>query len=122
MCSAARCYARQCYGSLREFTLITTDNDDNRLLYLQRPARCSSRCFYACCCLQEMNIIIPPKDTLGVMKEKYVHTMFNLTCLSMIIIFLVFRFFNVRLDAFRCTQLLLWLQIYENIFRYMLVH
>ncbi|KAK3758115.1 hypothetical protein RRG08_006690 [Elysia crispata] len=68
---AARCYARQCYGSLREFTLITTDNDDNRLLYLQRPARCSSRCFYACCCLQEMNIIIPPKDTLGVMKEKW---------------------------------------------------
>ncbi|GFO46369.1 phospholipid scramblase [Plakobranchus ocellatus] len=68
---AAQCYARQCYGSLREFTLITTDNDDNRLLYLQRPARCSSRFFYACCCLQEMSIIIPPKDTLAVLKEKW---------------------------------------------------
>lgn len=68
---AARCYARQCYGSLREFTLITTDNDDNRLLYLHRPARCSSRCCYACCCLQELNIIIPPKETLAVMKEKW---------------------------------------------------
>ncbi|CAG5121649.1 unnamed protein product [Candidula unifasciata] len=68
---ATQCYARQCYGSLREFTLIVTDNDDNRLLYLQRPLRCSSRCFYSCCCLQEMSIHTPPDSLLALVKERW---------------------------------------------------
>ncbi|BFY97922.1 hypothetical protein BsWGS_00962 [Bradybaena similaris] len=68
---AAQCYARQCYGSLREFTLIVTDNDDNRLLYLQRPLRCSSRCFYSCCCLQEMRVYKPPDVLLAEIRERW---------------------------------------------------
>ncbi|XP_005091784.1 phospholipid scramblase 2 [Aplysia californica] len=67
----AQCVARQWYGSLRELTLTTTDNDDNRLLRLDRPLRCSTRMCYACCCLQEMTISIPPNNTLGRVKERW---------------------------------------------------
>ncbi|KAK0054027.1 phospholipid scramblase 2 [Biomphalaria pfeifferi] len=70
---SAQCVARQCYGSLREFTLIVTDNDDNHLLYLQRPLRCSTRCFYACCCLQELAILTPQekKESIAVILERW---------------------------------------------------
>lgn len=81
--TAAQCYARQCYGSLREFTLIVTDNDDNRLLYLQRPLRCSSRCFYSCCCLQEMRVFKPPDVLLAVVRERYSDLCQSCRCLLM---------------------------------------
>ncbi|KAH9518565.1 Phospholipid scramblase 2 [Bulinus truncatus] len=70
---SAQCIARQCYGSLREFTLVITDNDDNHLLFLHRPLRCSSRCFYACCCLQQLSIISPQdtKESVGVVQERW---------------------------------------------------
>ncbi|CAL1538351.1 unnamed protein product, partial [Lymnaea stagnalis] len=70
---AAQCVARQCFGSLRELTLVVTDNDDNRLLFLQRPLRCSSRCFYACCCLQTMAVSTSDEsdDKLAVVSERW---------------------------------------------------
>ncbi|XP_059172473.1 phospholipid scramblase 2-like [Physella acuta] len=68
---AAPCVSRQCYGSLRALSLIITDNDDRRLLYLQRPLRCSTRCFYACCCLQELDIYRSRENKVGAVLESW---------------------------------------------------
>lgn len=49
---------RQMTGALRGLILKMTDEDQEDVLIMQRPARCSSRCFWTCCSLQVMDIIV----------------------------------------------------------------
>ncbi|XP_025095585.1 phospholipid scramblase 1-like isoform X2 [Pomacea canaliculata] len=52
------CLMRQMTGALRGLILKMTDEDQEDVLIMKRPARCSSRCFWSCCSLQVMDIIV----------------------------------------------------------------
>ncbi|XP_050399524.1 phospholipid scramblase 1 [Patella vulgata] len=65
----ADCYARQCLGGMREFSMKATDDDGVELLSVHRPLRCTSRCCWICCNLQELEIFSPPGNHIATIKE-----------------------------------------------------
>ncbi|XP_060597103.1 phospholipid scramblase 2-like [Ruditapes philippinarum] len=62
------CLTRQCFGTMRPFTMNITDNNWQPLIQMYRPLKCVGS-FMWCCCLQEMSIMSPPGNTIGSIKQ-----------------------------------------------------
>ncbi|XP_053409244.1 phospholipid scramblase 2-like [Mercenaria mercenaria] len=62
------CLTRQCFGTMRPFTMNITDNNMQPLIQLYRPLKCVGSCMW-CCCLQEMSIMSPPGVSIGSVKQ-----------------------------------------------------
>ncbi|XP_067657726.1 phospholipid scramblase 2-like [Haliotis asinina] len=63
------CLARKVLGSSRGLMMKFSDNESQDVISLQRPLRCSTRCCWMCCHLQEMAIHSPPGTLIGTVKE-----------------------------------------------------
>jgi len=64
------CLTRQCCGIYRPFVMNITDNNEQPLMRLDRPWRCTpSLCW--CCHLQEMSIESPPGQLQGTIKQQW---------------------------------------------------
>ncbi|KAK7109485.1 phospholipid scramblase 1-like [Littorina saxatilis] len=68
---ASVCFNRAVTGALRALALkmsLSTDDQDD-VLNLHRPGACSSRCCWACCNLQHMDIGLPSGKVIATMDE-----------------------------------------------------
>ncbi|XP_048249399.1 phospholipid scramblase 1-like [Haliotis rufescens] len=63
------CLARKVLGSSRGLVLKFSDNESQDVISLHRPLRCSTRCCWMCCHLQEMAIHSPPGTPIGTVRE-----------------------------------------------------
>jgi len=63
------CCTRQCCGPIRAFDMKILDNNQQEIIHLERPFRCTS-CWFPCC-LQEMEISSPPGNKIGKIKQKW---------------------------------------------------
>ncbi|KAL8596559.1 hypothetical protein ACOMHN_020381 [Nucella lapillus] len=73
---ASVCFNRQLTGALRGLVLKVSlsDADQEDVLVLRRPMACSSRCCWACCSLQHMEMVLPATGaTLASMQEILQH-------------------------------------------------
>ncbi|XP_076867729.1 phospholipid scramblase 1-like [Brachyhypopomus gauderio] len=57
------CCTRNCCGPQRSFDLKIKDHNDQEVIHLVKPFRCTS-CFCPCC-QQEMEVQAPPGNTIG---------------------------------------------------------
>ncbi|XP_063052258.1 phospholipid scramblase 1-like [Engraulis encrasicolus] len=63
------CCNRQCLGPSRSFVLHVQDNNDQEVMTLQRPLRCSLGCFPIC--LQELEVQAPFGNTIGYVIQEW---------------------------------------------------
>ncbi len=61
------CCTRNCCGPTRPFGMVIKDNNDQEVMYLDRPLRCQS-CLYPCC-LQSLDVQAPPGNTIGTVEQ-----------------------------------------------------
>ncbi|KAK7488717.1 hypothetical protein BaRGS_00020014 [Batillaria attramentaria] len=66
---ASVCLMRQVTGAMRGLVLKMTDEDQQDVVLLRRPGACSSRCCWACCNLQQMDIVLPSGSVIASMHE-----------------------------------------------------
>ena len=62
------CCNRQCCGPARSFDIKILDNNNQEVIHLNRPLRCSECCFP--CCLQELEVTSPPGTPVGYVIQK----------------------------------------------------
>ncbi|KAK3887916.1 hypothetical protein Pcinc_007999 [Petrolisthes cinctipes] len=63
------CCTRQCCGPARPFEMGFFDGQEQEVLHLYRPLRCSSCCFP--CCLQSLEVSSPPGTLLGTIHQEW---------------------------------------------------
>jgi len=63
------CCTRNCCGPARPFDIKIFDNNNQEVLHLNRPFRCTGCCFP--CFLQEMEVTSPPGNPIGYVIQKW---------------------------------------------------
>ncbi|XP_036436727.1 phospholipid scramblase 1 [Colossoma macropomum] len=63
------CCTRNCCGPLRSFDLKITDHNEQEVIHLVKPFRCTS--CWCPCCLQEMEVQAPPGNTIGFVVQNW---------------------------------------------------
>lgn len=66
----SECYARQCLGAVRGFSMKISNKDQQDVVRLERPLKCPcSICWWWCCCVQELTIENPPGTPIATIRE-----------------------------------------------------
>ncbi|KAK4324054.1 hypothetical protein Pmani_005303 [Petrolisthes manimaculis] len=63
------CCTRQCCGNARPFEMGFFDGQDQEVLHLYRPLRCSTCCYP--CCLQSLEVSSPPGTLIGTIHQEW---------------------------------------------------
>ncbi|XP_017543305.1 phospholipid scramblase 1 [Pygocentrus nattereri] len=63
------CCTRNCCGPQRSFDLKITDHNEQEVIRLVKPFRCTS--CWCPCCLQEMEVQAPPGNTIGFVVQNW---------------------------------------------------
>ena len=63
------CCTRKLCGPIRPFGMVIKDNNDQEVIYLDRPLNCQSACFP--CCLQRIEVQSPPGTVIGTVEQDW---------------------------------------------------
>jgi len=63
------CCTRNVCGPIRPFGMTIKDNNDQEVIYLNRPLNCQSACFP--CCLQHIEVQSPPGTVIGTVDQDW---------------------------------------------------
>ena len=72
----SNCCARQYCGPARPFSMSILDNNQQEVIHLERPYRCSAWCCF--CCLQKMEVQSPPGTVIGYVEQVSLCVLFDI--------------------------------------------